>query len=230
MKNAVLFWSAGKDSAMALHKVLQDGEINLSALVCTLNKEFKRVSMHGISEQVLDRQVAQLDLPLIKMWVPNEPDNNLYEEIFLETCLNLKNGGTDTIVFGDIFLDDLREYRERLLARVGLKAYFPLWKAPTKQLMNEFVESGFEAITCCLNTGSLDNEWIGRVLDQDFITGLPEAVDPCGENGEFHTFCYAGPIFKNSVPYQTGELVFKPLMIKSGNESVESGFLYMDIL
>ena len=230
MKNAALFWSAGKDSAMALYKVRQDRDINLTAIVCTLNKQYKRVSMHGISENVLDRQCEQLEIPLIKMWVPNEPDNNSYEIIFLETCRELKNKGIDTIIFGDIFLEDLRQYREHLLEQAGLEPYFPLWKIPAELLIQEFFELGFEAITCCVSTRSLNRQWIGRNLDLDFFTDLPFGVDACGENGEFHTFCFAGPVFKHAVPYQTGEVLFKTLMIRSSEVQQENGFLYLDIL
>lgn len=230
MKNAALFWSAGKDSAMALNKIQQDPDFRISFLVCTLNKEYKRVSMHGISENVLQRQTDQLQIPLIKMWVPNEPTNSAYEEIFMGICRELKDKGIDTLVFGDIFLEDLRQYRERLAEEAGLKAYFPLWKIPSELLLKEFIDSGFEAITCCVNSGSLDQNWIGRKLDHDFLSDLPAAVDPCGENGEYHTFCFGGPVFKNIIPFQTGETVFKPLMIQSSREEKESGFLYIDIL
>ncbi len=230
MKKAVLFWSGGKDSAMALHKVQQDPSIELIAIITTLNEKYQRISMHGISETILDRQVVQLGIPIIKMWVPNEPDNNLYEEKFLKVCLNLKEKGIDTVIFGDIFLDDLRLYRENLLDQIGLKAYFPLWKIRTKQLIKEFLELGFRTITCCISLKSLDNLWIGRQIDEQFLKQLPEKVDPCGENGEFHTFCYAGPIYREAIPYQTGELLYKPLMIKTKKMDHEDGFLFIDIL
>jgi len=230
MKKAVLFWSAGKDSAMALYKVQQVPTIEVVAIITTMNEKYQRISMHGISETILDRQVGQLGIPLIKMWVPNEADNNLYEEKFLNVCQNLKGKGIDTVIFGDIFLDDLRLYRENLLSQIGLKAYFPLWKICTKQLLNEFIELGFQAITCCISLKSLDNAWIGKQIDQQFLRQLPTVVDPCGENGEFHTFCYAGPIFNEAIPYQMGELIYKPFIIKSKEKDLGDGFLFLDIL
>lgn len=230
MKKAVLFWSAGKDSAMALYKVQQDSEIEVIAIITTLNEKYQRISMHGISEILLERQVEKLGIPLIKMWVPNEPDNNSYEEKFLKECQNLIEMGIDTIIFGDIFLEDLRLYRENLLNQVGLKAQFPLWKICTKQLLKEFIELGFRAITCCISLKSLDNDWIGKQIDEQFLKLLPVGVDPCGENGEFHTFCYAGPVFKEAVPYKTGELIFKPLMIKSNEKVLDNDFIFIDIL
>lgn len=230
MKKAVLFWSAGKDSAMALHKVQQDPDIELIAIITTLNEKYQRISMHGISETILDRQVEQLGIPIIKMWVPNEPDNKLYEEKFLKVCRDQKGKGVDTVIFGDIFLEDLRLYRENLLDQIGLKACFPLWKIPTNQLIEQFFDLGFRALTCCISLKSLDNAWIGRQVDEQFLKQLPETVDPCGENGEFHTFCYAGPIYKEAIPFQTGEIVYKPLLIKSTEKDLDDGFLFMDIL
>ncbi|SDM57891.1 MJ0570-related uncharacterized domain-containing protein [Daejeonella rubra] len=230
MKKVVLFWSAGKDSAMALHKIQNDENFELLALVTTLNEEYKRVSMHGIPEVILDRQCEALGIPLIKMWVPNQAANDSYEHAFLELCGDLKKKGVEVLAFGDIHLEDLRKYREELVNRGGLKASFPLWEIPTVELMNNFIANGFKAITCCINTGVLSEDWIGRQLDRKFLEDLPEGVDPCGENGEYHTFCFAGPVFKDSIPYQTGELVFKPLKIETAKGESESGFLFLDII
>lgn len=230
MKKVVLFWSAGKDSAMALHTILNDENMELVALITTLNEEYKRISMHGIPELILDRQCETLGLPVIKMWVPNKADNDSYELVFLELCRDLKEKGVEVLAFGDIHLEDLRKYREELVNRGGLKAIFPLWKIPTVELMNNFITNGFEAITCCINTGVLSEDWIGRQLDSKFLADLPDGVDPCGENGEYHTFCFAGPVFKYSIPYQTGEIVFKPLKIERLKGESESGFLFLDII
>ena len=229
MKKVVLFWSAGKDSAMALHNLLNDESFELVALVTTLNEEYKRISMHGIPEQLLDRQCEALGLPVIKMWVPNLPDNNSYEYFFLELCEDLKEKGVEFLAFGDIHLKDLRKYREDLVNRGGLKAYFPIWNISTLKLMNNFIANDFKAITCCINTSILSADWLGRELDTNFIADIPTEVDLCGENGEYHTFCYAGPIFKNSIPYQTGEIVFKPLKINQVKGGSETGFLFLDI-
>lgn len=229
MKKVVLFWSAGKDSAMALHNILNDKSFELVALVTTLNEEYKRISMHGIPEHILDLQCAALGLPIIKMWVPNLPDNNSYEYCFLELCQDLKEKGVEFLAFGDIHLEDLRKYREDLVNRGGLKACFPLWNVPTLKLMNNFIVNEFKAITCCINTSMLCVDWLGRQLDANFIADLPNEVDLCGENGEYHTFCFSGPIFMNPIPYQTGEMVFKPLKINTKVGESESGFFFLEI-
>ena len=230
MKQAVLFWSGGKDSAMALYQAQQNPEIEIKAIITTLNQEYCRISMHGIQEAVLDRQVEQLGIPLIKMWIPNEPENNTYEEVLLNTCRQLKSDGIEIVIFGDIFLEDLRQYRENLLKPLGLAAYFPLWKRSTDQLMKEFLSLGFQTVTCCISTAMLDKSWLGKQIDEQFLSDLPQGVDPCGENGEFHTFCYAGPIFKKKIAYQTGEEKFSPLLIKTSEQEHITGFWYIDIL
>lgn len=229
MKKAVLFWSGGKDSAMALHRLKQNPQVEIMGLVTTLNIDFKRISMHGIAEKVLDRQAEQLGFPIIKMWVSNQPDNYSYEEVFLKTCSQLIETGVDTLVFGDIFLEDLRIYREDLASKAGLKTYFPLWKSSSIELQKELSDGGFEAITCCVQSDKLGRDWIGKQLNSDFFRKLPHAIDPFGENGEFHTFCYNGPVFRNPITYETGEVVFKPLQIKQTDRAEDAGFLYLDI-
>lgn len=230
MKKTVLFWSAGKDSAMALHRLKQNPQVEIMGLVSTLNSDFKRISMHGISEIVLDRQAEQLGFPVFKMWVSNQPDNYSYEESFLKTCRQLVEMGVDTLVFGDIFLEDLRMYREDLTSKAGLKTYFPLWKRSSIELQKELSDGGFEAITCCVQSDKLGEDWIGKQLNSDFFRKLPQGIDPFGENGEFHTFCYNGPIFRKPIVYETGEVVFRPLEIKQTDRAEEAGFLYLDII
>ena len=230
MKKAVLFWSAGKDSAMALHRLKQNPQVEIMGLVTTLNSDFKRISMHGIAEKVLDRQVEQLGFPVIKMWVSNQPDNYSYEASFLKTCTQLVEMGVDTLVFGDIFLEDLRIYREDLATKAGLKTYFPLWKSSSVELQKELSDGGFEAITCCVQSDKLGKDWIGKQLNPEFFMKLPPGIDPFGENGEFHTFCYNGPVFRNPITYETGEVVFKPLQIKQTERAEDAGFLYLDII
>lgn len=230
MKQAVLFWSGGKDSAMALYKAIQDPEIRVKALITTLNTEFKRISMHGIREELLDRQAAETGIPLRKMWVPNEPTNASYEKVLLETYQQLKEEGIDTVIFGDIFLEDLRWYREQLLKRPGLEGYFPLWQQSTDQLLNDFVTLGFRTVTCCINTEYLDESWLNKEVDSRFIEELPIIVDPCGENGEFHTFCYDGPVFKNPIRFHSGEKRFHKLQIKASKSTATTGFWYIDLV
>ncbi|MDP3468180.1 MAG: ATP-binding protein [Daejeonella sp.] len=227
---AVLFWSAGKDSAMALNRLKQNPQVEIIGLITTLNSDYKRISMHGIAEQVLDRQAEQLGFPVIKMWVSSQPDNHTYEEAFMKTCSQLTEMSVDTLVFGDIFLEDLRVYREDLATKAGLKTYFPLWKISLMELQKELSDGGYEAITCCVQSDKLGMDWIGKQLNPDFFKKLPHGIDPFGENGEFHTFCYNGPIFREPITYQTGEVVFRPLQIKQTDMAEEAGFLYLDII
>lgn len=230
MKKVALFWSAGKDSALALYKLKQNPNITLVALVTTFNSEFKRVSMHGVRETLVDKQSAQLDYPLVKMWVPTDPENNAYETEFLKIATELKRKGVDTIAFGDIFLEDLRAYRENLVEKVGLSAFFPLWKTSTKHLAKEFSDLGFKSITCCVQSETLGSDWLGRQLNQSFFDQIPPNVDPCGENGEYHTFCYDGPVFNKAINYAHGEQVFKPMDIRKLDKQEASGFYYLDLI
>ena len=230
MKKAILFWSGGKDSALALHFARQNKNIEVVALVCTLNEEYKRVSMHGIREDVIERQVLQTGLPLIKMWVPNQPDNSAYEKVLFATYEKLRDEGVEIIIYGDIFLEDIRWYRNYVLQKVGMEAYFPLWQRNTSDLMNEFLTLGFKTIICCINTFFLTKSSLGKDLDRDFLNKLPIIVDPCGENGEFHTFCYSGPVFTKDIDFKTGEEHFSTSQIKPVIAEAETGFWYIDII
>jgi uncharacterized protein (TIGR00290 family) len=188
--------------------------------------------MHGIREELLEQQVQAIGLPLVKMYV-NGDTNNEYEQKLKETLLRLKQEQNIThVAFGDIFLEDLKLYREQLLASVGLKGLFPLWKTDTAQLARQFIENGFKTITCSINDASLDESYVGVLFDNMFLNRLPQDVDPCGENGEFHTFCYAGPVFKAPVKFKLGEKVYKPLQInlhQNASELKTKGFWYVDI-
>ncbi len=230
MKQSVIFWSGGKDSALALYRAQQDPEIEIKALICTLNKEYCRISMHGIREEILDIQVAEIGIPLIKMWVPNEPTNASYEGVLREVYQQLKRDGIDTVIFGDIFLEDLRAYREQILKEAGLNGYFPLWQKSTGSLIKEFIHLGFKTVTCCISTTCLDENWLGKEINTQFIQDLPLHVDACGENGEFHTFCFAGPIFKSPITCHLGERRFSPLAIKTKEQEKQTGFWYIDII
>lgn len=205
---ALMCWSGGKDSSMALHRARQDYDV--VGLLTTLNAEFKRISMHGIREELLDAQAQSIGLPLIKVWV-SAGSNEEYEKQMRQGLEQAKANGVTHVIFGDIFLQDLREYREKQQAKADLKAVFPLWQANTTQLVQEFIDSGFQTITCCINDGYLDESWAGRDINQQFIADLPTHVDPCGENGEYHTFCYAGPIFNTPVLFDKAEIIYRPL-------------------
>lgn len=235
MKPKVIFcWSGGKDSALALYKVLQENKFEIIALLTTLSAQFKRISMHGVREELLDMQAASIGLPLIKMYV-SDGTNSEYEKTMETLLLQYKVQGVTKVIFGDIFLEDLRLYRENNLAKVGLTAEFPLWKIDTKLLVNEFLELGFKTITCCVNDGYFGEDKVGVEITKEFIKNLPSNVDPCGENGEFHTFCYDGPIFKKPVQFEIGEKVYRPLEIKTSDDvcssnSITRGFWFCELL
>jgi uncharacterized protein (TIGR00290 family) len=233
MKEKVIFcWSGGKDSALALHKIIEEGKCEIVALLTTLNETFKRVSMHGVREELLVMQANSIGLPLIKMYV-SEGTNSEYEKNIELLLLKYKNEGVSKVIFGDIFLEDLREYRENNLRKVGLTAEFPLWKKNTSDLIREFLSLGFKTKICCTNDAYLNEESVGEEITNDFIEGLPGNIDPCGENGEYHTFCYDGPIFKTTIKFTVGEKIYKPLEIKTTNilnENQTKGFWFVDLI
>lgn len=206
MKKAVFCWSGGKDSALALYRIQQAGSYDICTLITTLSGDFQRVSMHGIGEGLLDMQAEALGLPLTKVTV-DEATNTAYEAAMLKTLARFKEEGVHYVIYGDIYLSDLRQYREQMLDHIGMKGVFPLWGEDTYQLVQEFIRNGFKTITCCVDEEVLDASFAGKVIDEDFPHLLPEGVDPCGENGEYHTFCYDGPIFQHPVPIEVGELV-----------------------
>ena len=232
---AVFCLSSGKDSALALMRVIKEGVYDIRYLLTTLNYNFKRISMHGIREELLDLQATSIGIPLLKVWV-SKGTNEEYEERMELVLKELKSEGIEFVIFGDIFLEDLREYRERNLAKIGLKAIFPLWKESTGLLIREFIDSQFQAVICCTNDNYLGDKWLGRNIDQSFISELPDNVDPCGENGEYHTFCYAGPVFKNPIQFITGEKIFQPIDTKLNDRSIPEiaavtpGFWYCDLI
>ncbi|MBL7890922.1 MAG: diphthine--ammonia ligase [Bacteroidia bacterium] len=228
-KEKVIFcWSGGKDSALALYKILNDESFEVVSLLTTLNETYRRISMHGVREELLDEQAQKIGLPLVKIYV-KEGTNTEYEQKMEEVLLNFKSKGVDQVVFGDIFLEDLRAYREKNLSKIGMKARFPLWKKDTSVLVNEFLDLGFKTIVCCVNDSSLDDKKVGVKLDSKYLKNLPEEVDPCGENGEFHTFCYDGPVFKEPVKFDIGEKVYKALD-PSLVQGKTKGFWYCDLI
>jgi uncharacterized protein (TIGR00290 family) len=212
VKEKVLFcWSGGKDSALALYRLMQDPSYEVVALLTTYNDEFQRVSMHGVSLELSEEQARSIGLPLDKVFVSRSSGNDEYQRKMSERMLFYKAQGVTTVAFGDIFLEDLRAWREDNLAQIGMRAIFPLWKNDTRALVHEFVGLGFASRICCVNDGYLDESALGRDVDLAFIESLPADVDPCGENGEFHSFAYAGPIFKEPVAIQTGKCVYRPI-------------------
>ena len=228
-KRVLFSWSGGKDSAMCLHQVLTNGGYEVAGLLTTLNSIYRRVSMHGVREELLDAQAASIGLPLTKVWV-TEGTNEDYERCMAEVLSEARTNGIDTVVFGDIFLEDLRAYREQKLADVGMKAVFPLWKQDTKTLSTFFVKQGFRAITCCVQDLPMGAERAGCELTAGFFDSLPPGVDPCGENGEYHSFCYDGPLFRHPIPFTIGEKLYRPLEINQlDSQSQCRGFWYCDL-
>ncbi|MBE7168968.1 MAG: diphthine--ammonia ligase [Williamsia sp.] len=222
---AVFCWSGGKDSALALYRILQENRFQVVSLLTTLEQDHRRVNMHRVQEQLLDEQAAAIGIPLEKAWVNNK-SNHAYEQAMEAMFLLQKSSGVTHVVFGDIFLTDLRAYREQMLQRVGLEAIFPLWQQDTHSLMREFFRYGFRTVICCVSAAFFTEEDAGKDLDAGFIQQLPAGVDACGENGEFHTFCYSGPLFSKPVLFTRGEKTFE--LLEGG--STQNGFWFVDLL
>lgn len=244
MKKAYFNWSSGKDSALALYKILKEKEYKVDKLVTNVNQDFQRVSMHGLHESLLDAQAKSLGIPLEKIEFPADVTMDLYNQKMKEKTTQLKSEGYNHVIFGDIFLEDLRKYRDTKLKEVGIKGVYPLWKKDTKELLKEFLDSGFKTITVCVNAKLLGKEFVGRVIDEEFINDLPNDIDVCGENGEFHTFCFDGPIFKNPIEFEIGEKVLKSYTLhkdendnchqetsqKNNTKNYDTSFWYCDLI
>lgn len=229
MKKAYFNWSTGKDSALALYKILQDKNYDVGSLVTTVNKKFHRVSMHGIREKLLEDQAKSIGLPLHKIYFTEAVSMAEYGAIMKKSQEELVGDKYEYAVFGDIFLEDLKKYREDKLGELGLKGVFPLWKKDPKELIQEFFSLGFKAIVVSVNASVLDESFVGRMLDQNFINDLPSGVDVCGENGEFHTFVYNGPIFTYPIKFSIGEKVLKTYKSDTAN-SWDTSFWYCDLV
>lgn len=202
-------WSGGKDSSLALYHALKDPRFHIDLLLTSVNSHHGRVSMHGVREALLEEQAKSLGLPLHKIMLPDQPTMGDYSRIMGQNMAMLKEKGYTHSIFGDIFLEDLKKYREDKLAEQGFTAHFPIWKRDTTELIHEFIDLGFKTIVVCVKAELLDESFTGRVIDRDFLKDLPETVDPCGENGEFHTFVFDGPIFSSPVPFEVGEKVYR---------------------
>lgn len=232
-KKAIFNWSSGKDSALALCKTLKENKFEVTSLLTSINKEFQRISMHGVHVSLLEKQAESLGLPLIKMELPKEPSMEEYRNIMSKTMSEIRQNGVTHSIFGDIFLEDLKKYREDQLQSIGMKGVFPLWKIDTQNLIKEFLDLGFKTIVTCVNETYLDKSFAGRIIDEDFLKDLPKNVDPCGENGEFHTFCFDGPIFKNPIEFEIGEIVKKTYTkpkTDNDNEEGEYVFWFCDLI
>jgi len=229
MKKAALHWSGGKDATWALYKLQQEKDIRIECLITTFTIPYKRVSMHGIHEELIDKQAKSIGIPLVKVWLSESTSMESYETELIKVLTELKQRDIDYSVFGDIFLEDLKNYREKLLKKIGVKCLFPLWNAPTNKLANDFIQIGFKAKVVALNASKLDQNFAGNDFDFQFLDKIPDDVDPCGENGEFHTFVFDGPIFNQSINFNLGEVHLKDYA-KGKEGSPDSKFWFIDLI
>lgn len=225
----VMNWSSGKDAALAYHTLLCEGRYKVEKLLTTLSYEHDRVFMHGVREQLLDMQADRMGLPLLKVKPPASPDDALYRQAMHDTLSGLKEEGISVAAFGDIFLEDLKVYREQQLAGVGFTGLFPLWKKDTRELVRIIEQSRIEAVVVCVNEKYLGKEFLGKKVDSVFLDMLPSNVDPCGENGELHTFVYNSPFFSAPIPIVKGEIVHKTYKSPDGNSAWDTGFYFLDV-
>jgi len=214
----LLSWSSGKDSAWTLHVLRQRGEVEVVGLLTTINAHFQRVAMHGTRHALLKAQADAAHLPLWEVPLPWPCSNEVYEQAMSAACASAVQQGISAIAFGDLFLEDVRRYREDRLRGTGLEPMFPLWGRNTRELVSEMLAGGLRARIVCVDPTKLPSEFAGRDLDESLVNRLPAGVDPCAENGEFHTFAYAGPMFHQPIPIKDGEVVSR------------EGFLYADLL
>jgi uncharacterized protein (TIGR00290 family) len=218
MKRVLMSWSSGKDSAWALHLLRQQPDVELVGLLTTLNSEFQRVAMHGTRRSVLEAQAAAAQLPLWTVPLPWPCSNEVYEQLMSEVCARAVAEHVDAIAFGDLFLPDVRAYREKQLEPTGLEPLFPLWEIPTDELARTMIAGGLRARLACVDTNQLAASFAGREFDAALLDELPPQIDPCGERGEFHTCVYGGPMFTATLPIETGEIVNR------------DGFVFADFL
>lgn len=210
MREKTLFtWSGGKDSTLALSELLRGEKYDIVALVTTITADYDRVSMHGVRRVLLEEQAASLGFPLDEVFLSKDASNEDYGLKMQQMLEKYRDAGVSTVAFGDIFLEDVRKYREDNLLKIGMKTLFPLWKKDTKVLAHSFIKSGFKAIVTCVDSTVLDKTFVGKMFDTKFLSRLPPSVDPCGENGEFHSFVFDGPIFHTPIRFTKGEIVLR---------------------
>jgi uncharacterized protein (TIGR00290 family) len=215
---AWIAWSSGKDAAWALHLTRQSGEMEIVGLLTTVSEAFGRISMHGVRETLLEAQAAALGLPLHRVSIPTPCPDEVYGDLMRASLAQAGADGVSHVIFGDIFLDDVRAYREARLREAGMTACFPLWLSDTTALARQMIESGLRAVITCVDPRQAPREMIGRAYDDELLASLPDSVDPCGENGEFHTFVWDGPLFARPIEISVGEMVER------------DGFLFSDLL
>jgi uncharacterized protein (TIGR00290 family) len=242
MKEKIVFcWSGGKDSALALNRLRRDNRYEIVSLLTTCNEHFQRVSMHGVRLELLDAQAEAIGLPVEKIFLSQRSSNDEYQQKMSACLLAHQARGVSACAFGDIFLEDLKRWREENLAQAGLRGIFPIWKIDSRELIREFFALGFGTVICCANDAYLGEDSVGRNIDADFIASLPPEVDVCGENGEFHSFAFAGPVFKQPVKFKVGEKIYRPVEATHPGDSNASyvcpsgprrtrGFWFCDLL
>lgn len=208
-KKAIVAWSGGKESALALHEFQKNGDYEILALLTTVTKDYDRISMHGVRRILLEEQASSLGFPLEKVFISKNTSNEEYESKMREALERYQIAGVSYVVFGDVFLEDVRKYREEKLSKIGMKGIFPIWKRDTSKLAHAFINLGFKSIITCVDSNCLGKTFVGRAFDERFLSELPSGVDPCGENGEFHSFVYDGPIFQKRISYKKGEIVLR---------------------
>jgi uncharacterized protein (TIGR00290 family) len=220
MKEKILVsWSGGKDCALALYELLRAGDFEIVALLTTITEDYDKVSMHGIRTALIDLQGKALGIPVEKVHLANDAANKEYEERLTKTLTRYKEQGVKSFAFGDLYLDEVRKYREKNLARIAMEAVFPLWGRDTNLIAQQFINSAFKAVVTCVDSKALDRTFIGRSIDKQFLSELPASVDCCGENGEYHSFVYDGPIFNQRISHQTGQVVLR-----------DNRFYYLDLM
>lgn len=225
-----LNWSSGKDAALAYFYVQKETNVDVRLLLTTFSQEHKRVSMHGVAEDIVAMQAGAMNLPLQKIYLPQAATMQTYDNIMLQHNSRLHKQGIDTLAYGDIFLEDLKAYREQQADAAQMHTTFPLWKKDTRLLVGELEDAGIEAIIVCVNARLLGKEFLGRRIDRSLLHELPTGIDPCGENGEFHTLVVNAPYFSEALKIKTGEAVYKTYSPADADTKWDTGFYFLDVL
>jgi uncharacterized protein (TIGR00290 family) len=218
-EKVILSWGGGKDSALALYEIQKNDNYEVLGLLTILAEDYDRVSMHGVRRILLERQADSLGFPLEKVFISKNASIEEYESEMRQVSETYLAAGVSSVVFGDIFLEDVRKYREDNLSKIGMKGIFPNWKKDTHELAHTFIDLGFKAVITCIDSNVLDKKYVGRTFDEQFLKELPSNINPCGENGEFHSFVYDGPIFREKILCTKGKIVLR-----------ENRFYYCDLI
>ncbi|MGH2644823.1 MAG: diphthine--ammonia ligase [Chitinophagaceae bacterium] len=231
MNHSFINWSGGKDAAFSLFKMQQNSSFSIDYLLTNVSASYDRISMHGVRKELLLKQAHAIGIPLQIIYLPEQADMQIYNRLIEDKLMEFSKKGIRYAIFGDIFLEDLRKYREEQLSTVGVKAVFPLWKKNTTDIIKEFLDAGFKAIITCVNARLLNRSFAGREISLNLLNDLPVDVDPCGENGEFHSFVFDGPVFKNPVKFVKGEIIERTYPVPENKEITwDNRFYFCDLL